>query len=336
MKDAHGEDEEQRHRRQHRPLRQRDRHGRRLMAATKRDQHQAAGRQVRLPRTARRDHPRGGPPAQPRLRDGPPVVRHVVVVHQPDARAARALEGARARGATGARGLTLFLPLPGREVRGKVYILPKKLDEKVARLHLDNRRSVRLCDALRRQADSARAGRAARTSRARDIALRLAEAKAERESSEIGVAEALAQTHEARSSSRSCRAPRAFGGRAARRSALRPGRGSMHARRCIVAWNGRGFAGRQVIAPLVCGYTHRWRLHNATTNAPRPTRRPRAPHDERAPGSSASPARSRARTNTDDEEAGYLVEIWLKFEWTCTGQRRTPQRVDHEEQPERR
>merc|ERR1712129_86447 len=83
----HGQDEEQLHRGQHRPLRQRDSDG----AAREGDEaleHQAAGGQVHLPRRPRRHHLGRGPPAQPGLRDWPPVVRHVQLVHQPDARPA--------------------------------------------------------------------------------------------------------------------------------------------------------------------------------------------------------------------------------------------------------
>merc|ERR1712129_129915 len=58
-----------------------------LEKATKR-LNQAAGGQVHLPRRPRRHHLGRGPPAQPGLRDWPPVVRHVQLVHQPDARPA--------------------------------------------------------------------------------------------------------------------------------------------------------------------------------------------------------------------------------------------------------
>merc|ERR1711988_794695 len=53
---------------QHRPLRQRDPDG---AAREGHDahEHQAAVRQVHLPRRPRRDYPRRGPAAQPRLRD---------------------------------------------------------------------------------------------------------------------------------------------------------------------------------------------------------------------------------------------------------------------------
>merc|ERR1712216_379604 len=58
-------------------------------------QHQAAGGPVHVPGWAQRHRARVGASAQPWLRDGPPVVRDVVQLHEPDARAARALEGAR-------------------------------------------------------------------------------------------------------------------------------------------------------------------------------------------------------------------------------------------------
>ena len=66
-----------------------------------------------------RADPRRGPPAEPRLRHRPPVVRDERVVHQPGAGAARAAR-----------------PTPS-EYEKQVYMLPKHLDEEVARLHLD-------------------------------------------------------------------------------------------------------------------------------------------------------------------------------------------------------
>ena len=83
-------DEGQGHRRQHRPLRQRDRHGGPRQGRRQARSDQAAVRRVGVPgrRQARRaQHPGAGrrPPAEPRLRDRPPVVRDVVVVHQPGA-----------------------------------------------------------------------------------------------------------------------------------------------------------------------------------------------------------------------------------------------------------
>jgi adenosylhomocysteinase len=59
-----------------------------------------------------------GRPREPRQRHGPPELRDVVVLHQPDAGADRAVHQ------------------PGKYEK-KVYTLPKHLDEKVARLHLD-------------------------------------------------------------------------------------------------------------------------------------------------------------------------------------------------------
>ena len=80
--DAHGEDEGQGDRRQHRPLRQRDRHGRPEEGHGHRaDQHQAAVRRVELPRRPQRDGARRRPAAEPRLRDRPPELRDVGVVH---------------------------------------------------------------------------------------------------------------------------------------------------------------------------------------------------------------------------------------------------------------
>ena len=55
---------------QHRPLRQRDRHGRPRQGLGRReDQHQAAGRQVGVPRRPRDHRAVGGPAAEPRQRD---------------------------------------------------------------------------------------------------------------------------------------------------------------------------------------------------------------------------------------------------------------------------
>jgi len=89
---AHEEDEGQGHRRQHRPLRQRNRHGRPGEDSGHRAQpDQAAVRRVEVPRRPQRDGARRGTPAQPRVRDRSPELRDVRVVQQPDDRAARAL-----------------------------------------------------------------------------------------------------------------------------------------------------------------------------------------------------------------------------------------------------
>ena len=58
------------------------------------------------------------PPREPRLRHRPPELRHVQQLLQPDARAAGPLE-------------------EPRHLQAGVYVLPKKLDEEVARLHLE-------------------------------------------------------------------------------------------------------------------------------------------------------------------------------------------------------
>ncbi len=59
------------------------------IAGVKQDQHQAAGRQVYF-RQRQRDLPaRRRPPREPRLRDGPPELRHVELVLEPDPRADR-------------------------------------------------------------------------------------------------------------------------------------------------------------------------------------------------------------------------------------------------------
>ena len=52
-------------------------------AGDRADQHQAAVRRVPLPRRPQRDDSRGRPAAEPRLRDRPPELRDVGVVHQP-------------------------------------------------------------------------------------------------------------------------------------------------------------------------------------------------------------------------------------------------------------
>ena len=74
-------------------------------------------------RFARRPHDHRavrGPPAEPGQRHRPPELRDVEVVHQPDDRPDRALH----QDPTSTDGIG-------------VYTLPKHLDEKVARLHLD-------------------------------------------------------------------------------------------------------------------------------------------------------------------------------------------------------
>jgi hypothetical protein len=73
---AHGEDEAQRHRRQHRPLRQRDRHGR-PQPHERRHQgrDQAPGRRVHVPRRPLGHHAGRGSAAEPRLRHRPPELR---------------------------------------------------------------------------------------------------------------------------------------------------------------------------------------------------------------------------------------------------------------------
>ena len=79
---------------------------------------QAAGRPRHLPRR-QAHHPAGqGPPGEPGLRHRPPELRDVVELRQPDDRADRAVHASR------------------RYEVGKVYVLPKHLDEKVARLQL--------------------------------------------------------------------------------------------------------------------------------------------------------------------------------------------------------
>ena len=83
---AHGEDEGQGHRRQHRPLRQRDRHGRpEEDPRHQEDQHQAAVRHVDVPGRPQRADPGRGPAAEPRLRHRPSELRDVQQLHEPGA-----------------------------------------------------------------------------------------------------------------------------------------------------------------------------------------------------------------------------------------------------------
>jgi adenosylhomocysteinase len=101
---------------QHRPLRQRDRRSRSLKPVRWRTVKPQGGPR-RLP-GRQAHHPAGrGPPGEPGLRHGPPVLCHELVVRQPDDRADRDVHASRA------------LPIG-------VYVLPKHLDEKVARLQL--------------------------------------------------------------------------------------------------------------------------------------------------------------------------------------------------------
>ncbi|CAA9344762.1 MAG: Adenosylhomocysteinase, partial [uncultured Gemmatimonadaceae bacterium] len=98
----HAPHEGQGDRGQHRPLRQRDRHGRPEEARRAAREHQAAVRRVRLPRRPLGDDPRRGAAAQPRLRHRPPELRDERVVHQPGDGADRAL---RQRGQVRAQGV---------------------------------------------------------------------------------------------------------------------------------------------------------------------------------------------------------------------------------------
>ena len=83
------------------------------------DQHQAAGRQVGLPRRSRDHRALRGPAAQPRQRDRAPELRDVAR-RSPTRRSPRSSCSPRTR-----------------STRSRCYVLPKHLDEKVARLHLD-------------------------------------------------------------------------------------------------------------------------------------------------------------------------------------------------------
>ena len=104
---------------QHRPLRQRDR--RRLAREEPRDQggeRQAAGRPVHLPRRQAHHAARPWSPREPRLRRT--VTRRSSCRRRSRTRSSRRSSSGRTR----------------RSTRSAVYMLPKKLDEKVAALHL--------------------------------------------------------------------------------------------------------------------------------------------------------------------------------------------------------
>src|SRR6185503_1730153 len=88
-------------------------------------EHQAAVRRVDLPGRPLGARARRGPPPEPRLRDRPPELRDERVVHQPGARAARALAAPRPlreeglRAAEGAR--RGGGPTPPRSARRAAY-----------------------------------------------------------------------------------------------------------------------------------------------------------------------------------------------------------------------
>ena len=87
---AHGGHEGQGHRRQHRPLRQRDRYGRSgTNARRSTGEHQAAVRRVDLPGRAQRVDPSRGASAQLGVCYGSSELRHVGQLHQPGDRADR-------------------------------------------------------------------------------------------------------------------------------------------------------------------------------------------------------------------------------------------------------
>ena len=79
-------------RRQHRPLRQRDRHGRPDAGRRSRArEHQAAGRRMALRGRALDPRPVRGPAAEPRQCHRPPELRDVELLHEPDDRPGRAV-----------------------------------------------------------------------------------------------------------------------------------------------------------------------------------------------------------------------------------------------------
>ncbi len=98
------------------------------------DQHQAAGGQVHLPRRALDLRPGRRTAGEPGLRDRPSELCDVEQLRQPDA------------GADSICGRT------ATATRLNVYVLPKKLDEEVARLHLE-KIGVKLTKLSQKQAD---------------------------------------------------------------------------------------------------------------------------------------------------------------------------------------
>jgi adenosylhomocysteinase len=107
----------------------------RLNEAAGRDEaeHQAAGRQVHVPRRPWHLHPGRGPAGESGLRHGPSQLCDVEQLRQPDAGADRPVE-------------------EPRQLQAGVYVLPKKLDEEVARLHFE-KIGVKLTKLSQKQAD---------------------------------------------------------------------------------------------------------------------------------------------------------------------------------------
>jgi adenosylhomocysteinase len=128
---AYARDEGHGDRRQYRPFRQRN-SGRRAEEPQV-DEHQGTGGHDRDAERQSVDPSVRGAPAEPRQRHRPPVLRDVGVLHQPGAGADGTVER-------------------GEEYGNEVYILPKKLDEKVARLHLA-KIGVKLTQLAKEQAD---------------------------------------------------------------------------------------------------------------------------------------------------------------------------------------
>ena len=89
------------------------------LAGRREGRDQAAGARVAPAERPQRARAQRGPPHEPRQRHRAPVVRDEQLVHEPGARPDRALR-----------------PRPDA-LPDRVYVLPKHLDEKVARLHLD-------------------------------------------------------------------------------------------------------------------------------------------------------------------------------------------------------
>ena len=92
--------------------------GLKKLPGMRRGEREAAVRRVGVPRRPLGAGAGRGAPAEPRLRHGPPELRDVGLLLEPGARPARAR------------------PQNAGSYEKKVYVLPKKLDEEVARLHL--------------------------------------------------------------------------------------------------------------------------------------------------------------------------------------------------------
>ena len=128
---AHGAHEEQCHRLQHRPLRQRDRRG--LAQAVQVGEHQAAGRPRHLPGRQAHHPARRGPAREPGLRDRAPELRDELVLREPGAGPDRAvhqdeeLPGRRVHPAQAAR--REGRPAPAHDARRRAHRAERRAGE---------------------------------------------------------------------------------------------------------------------------------------------------------------------------------------------------------------